>query len=346
MNKHTITKAMINAAVSRGLKEMEEDPKRSVRRLADLGRQFSNSRFQNTVFSIMQEILANEDSPYYDMMATLLKNTDHDALRTFGINIGYNGWTYGARLLRSQEESCHFALPSEPYLHYDNTDSKGMNIAAMDQLITKGTELGIYIYHILEEGACADSYELVNFMSKYADCAFMWYRPRGRLTAAQIQMMKGCKNAVVVLPADDPESALTASLLRDQKILFAISQSYTSKDVDAALQEKESSVLLASLRTAIAAESTFLFLMADESDGSVLGKQCYEARLHPKSPCFPIDCYADVKNISRIIVDHETMLELDADGRILQPADHKGEAFDFAKSLEESLQAIMPAMQM
>lgn len=344
MNKHTITKAMINAAVARGLKEMEEDPKRSVRRLADLGRQFSNSRFQNTVFSIMQEILSNEDSPYYDMMATLLKNTDHDALRTFGINVGYNGWTYGARLLRSREESCHFALPSEPYLHYDNTDSRALNIAAMDQFITKGMDMGIYIYHILEQGASADSYELVNFMTKYADCAFMWHRPRGRLTAAQIQMLKGCRNTVVILPADDPESALTASLLRDQKILFAIYQTYSSVDIDEALREDDASVLLASLRTALATESTFLFLLADDSANAALGKQCCEARLHPKSPCFPIDCYDDVKNISRIIADHDTMLELDADGKILQPTAHKEESFDFTKPLEEVLQDIMPAM--
>ncbi len=344
MNKHTITKAMINAAVARGLKEMEEDPKRSVRRLADLGRQFSNSRFQNTVFSIMQEILSNEDSPYYDMMASLLKNTNHDALRTFGINVGYSGWTYGARILRSREESCRFALPSEPYLHYDNTNAGALNLNAMDQIITQGMEMGIYIYHILEQGVSADSYELVNFMAKYTDCAFMWYRPRGRLTAAQIQMLKGCKNAVVILPADDPESALTASLLRDQKILFAIYQSYSTDDVNAALQEETSSVLLASLRTALATESTFLFLLADDNAHSALGKQCYEARLHPTTPCFPIDCYADVKNISRIIADHETMLELDTEGRILQPAAHKGESFAFTKPLVEALQEIMPAM--
>lgn len=344
MNKHTITRAMINAAVARGLKEMEEDPKRSVRRLADLGRQFSNSRFQNTVFTIMQEILSNEDSPYYDMMASLLKNTDHDALRTFGINVGYSGWTYGARLLRSKEETCHFALPSEPYLHYDNADSGALNVAAMDQLVTQGTELGIYIYHILEEGSSADSYELINFMTRYADCAFMWYRPCGRLTAAQIQMLKGCKNAVVILPADDPETALTAPLLRDQKILFAIYQRYSSDDIDAALKEDSSSVLFGSLRTALTVESTFLFLLADDHTHSALGKQCCEARLHPASPCFPIDCYADVKNISRVIVDHDAMLELDADGRILQPAAHCGEPFDFSKPLTDSLGEIMPAL--
>lgn len=36
-------KAMIEAAVTRGIREMEEDPERSIRRLADLGRQFSKT---------------------------------------------------------------------------------------------------------------------------------------------------------------------------------------------------------------------------------------------------------------------------------------------------------------
>ena len=58
---------MIESAVAHGLKEIEEDPKRSARRLVDLGKQFSKNRFQDLVFSVMQELLDNENSAYYDM---------------------------------------------------------------------------------------------------------------------------------------------------------------------------------------------------------------------------------------------------------------------------------------
>ena len=55
MNTYAITRAMIESAVAHGLKEIEEDPKRSARRLVDLGKQFSKNRFQDLVFSVMQE---------------------------------------------------------------------------------------------------------------------------------------------------------------------------------------------------------------------------------------------------------------------------------------------------
>ena len=37
LNTYAITRAMIESAVAHGLKEIEEDPKRSARRLVDLG---------------------------------------------------------------------------------------------------------------------------------------------------------------------------------------------------------------------------------------------------------------------------------------------------------------------
>lgn len=39
MKPNDITRAIIDATVDRGLREIEEDPKRSIRKLADMGKQ-------------------------------------------------------------------------------------------------------------------------------------------------------------------------------------------------------------------------------------------------------------------------------------------------------------------
>ena len=42
MNSQDITRALIDTTVARAMVEMDADPKRSVRKLCDLGRQFGN----------------------------------------------------------------------------------------------------------------------------------------------------------------------------------------------------------------------------------------------------------------------------------------------------------------
>ena len=51
---NNITRALIDASVDRGLREIEEDPKRSIRKLTDMGRMFIKGRFMDEVLSIQQ----------------------------------------------------------------------------------------------------------------------------------------------------------------------------------------------------------------------------------------------------------------------------------------------------
>lgn len=76
MNSQDITRALIDTTVARAMVEMDADPKRSVRKLCDLGRQFSRGRFQNQIFAIFQDLLRNDESPYYQAIDFLLRSND------------------------------------------------------------------------------------------------------------------------------------------------------------------------------------------------------------------------------------------------------------------------------
>nr|MCR5004702.1 hypothetical protein [Clostridiales bacterium] len=95
-----ITRAIIDSTVERSLREIAEDPKRSVRKLADLGRLFTKGRFTNEVYSLVQDLLHNDESPYYEAIEKLLRSTDQQILKTFGINLGYNGLNIGGKITR------------------------------------------------------------------------------------------------------------------------------------------------------------------------------------------------------------------------------------------------------
>lgn len=336
MNTYLMKKAMIEAAVDHGIKDMEEDPERSIRRLTDLGKQFSRNRFQEMIFSVMQELLDNENSAYYDMMHNALNNFDHEALKKFGVNFGYMGWTYGAGKLRRIESEQSFSIPWTILLRYDPRREDGLNIDRLTHLMEEGQDLGIYVYFIRQCGDDNDSYQLLTLLERYKECAYVWFKDNGRLTAAQIQMLKLCKNTVVSLPIDDPETALTAALLKDQKIPFALHTEYeTEKDFS------ESGVSRF-MENVLTTETCFFFLIAKDHASFSAAKIAHDSRLRQEYPCIIMDYYADAEAITQIVCEQNSLLEIGTEGQILLPDDHSGEQFQFDKPLSEALKAVMP----
>lgn len=335
MNTYLMKKAMIETAVTRGIHEMEEDPERSVRRLIDLGRQFSKNRFQDQIFSVMQKSLTNENSAYYDMVHNLMKNSDHAAMKEFGVNFGYMGWTYGAARIRETEKKEGVCIPWCIMLRYDPAGRNGYSMEQLAHLFEQGQDLGIYVYFIRERGT-GDSYELLELLERYKDCAFVWVKEDGRLTAAQIQVLRACRNTLVMLPADteNTEPLLTAALLREQKILFAM---YASYDLDPDEERRRKIV-----ENVLTSETSLFFLVAQDGAKANLRQLAYDSRLRQNYPFVEVDYYGDAEAIGKIVAEHQSLLEIDSDGTILRPA-CGGTGFDFGIPLMEELRNIMPA---
>ncbi len=337
---------MIDATVQHGIRDMAQDPARSVRRLADLGKHFSRGRFQDTVFTIMQELLENEQSAYYDMVANVLRNVDHDAVRTFGVNVGYMSWTYGARLIRGYEQQTGRAVPAQIMLRYDCDREDGLSVAVIDRLITEGERLGIYAWHIRQLPHPDDNYALLDLFSRHKESAFLWLRPSGRLTAAQIQMLRNCPNTCIVMPAGDPESLMTAAMLRDHRILYAMYAAY-----DGAAPETDT----IALERTLTSETPLFFTVAEDGSDASMAEYCQQTRLSQKYPCFLLDYYDDMSSIDRLAVDHPYILEIGPDAGVLRLTASGGAAgtdtpggtaarFPLDVPLTEALDAVMPAM--
>lgn len=335
MNTYLMKKAMIETAVDRGIKEMEDDPKRSIRRLTDLGKQFSKNRFQNTVFSVMQELLDHENSAYYDMMHNLLKNSDKESLKKFGVNFGYMSWTYGAARIRENEEKEGFCIPWTMMLRYEENRSDGLTDERLSSLIEQGQELGIYAYFIREWGDGSDSYSLLELLERYKESAFVWFKKKGRLTAAQVQMLRVCRNSLICLPLSDPETQLTAALLRDQKVPFAL---YTEYNADTLTREETAGCM----EQVLTSESSMFFLIAADGADTSAAEIAYQSRLDQKYPCVIMDYYGDGKAISRVLCEHSELLEIDAEGDLVRPDGKKGNPFPFELPLKEALRSIFP----
>ena len=202
-------------------------------------------------------------------------------------------------------------------------------------LMEQGQELGIYAYFIRECADDEDSYTLLELLDRYKETASVWFKSNGRLTAAQIQMLQMCRNTLVCLPLSDPETQLTAALLRDQKVPFALYLEYGKGSMNRELTSS-------SMESVLASETAMFFLISVDGADVSAADLAYHSRLEQKYPCVIMDYYGDGQSISRVLCEHSNLLEIGADGCIIRPDGQKGDPFPFELPLREALRKVMP----
>lgn len=106
--KNRMPRLFAETVVKNALKSIIESPERGIRNLIDFALQLSDGRFQKDFFMVAQTMLQNENSAYYDLIRDVVTYVDTEKLYTFGINVGYNSCTVGAKRIREKKRSWGF----------------------------------------------------------------------------------------------------------------------------------------------------------------------------------------------------------------------------------------------
>ena len=303
-----VTYSLIEAAVNRGIKEMQEDPKRSVRKLADLGNQFARGRFQKSFFELSQTLLQDDDCPYYTLLSRLTEEIDHETLKRFGVNLGYTSWTYGAQLIRAYENEHGFEVPWTIFFHYHPQAS--FTLSHMDSLIREGRSIGIFTYFLRLETIPDDWSALTELFCRYENSAFLLFLPDEELNEDAAGILSECHNVLISAELSTCYKK-NISLLKQKSCLTANHHYYLETD-----DETLSSQLKG-------CESPFLFLLAQNgcspADQEQLAESVYQLRCHPKYPVFPMELFTDHKRIDHIISGKTCFMEIKSDGTFSLP---------------------------
>lgn len=284
MQPQKISRALIISTLERGIKDMKKDPKRTIRRLTDLGQEFAKTPLQSYVFSLLQHVLEVEDSPYYEMLEQLLYYTDEKNILTFGINISLNSWMNGEK-----QTSYHTPWILIPEMQAEHTD-----LSVLASTIRKGNQLGIHSYWIDEETPICD--ELYRIFSAFPDCAFFHTVHKAIFTPSQYSLLSACPNVMTILNADHAEHFETVVNLRAQGSLYGIYHRYGNDDrIDLDLHSL--------IQPVLRYRSAFCFLIADpgcaEQKRQLVTAQVRQMRLHPSYPVFLSDVYSDLAQIEK-----------------------------------------------
>lgn len=306
--KKDMTGVLVESSIRRTLKSIQESPERATRNLIDLGLEFSNGRFQTRLFKQAQTMLQNQKSAYYDLVKNIVTNVDHDIIITFGVNLGYNSCTKGARLIRKIEGEKGFNIPWALNLLI-NEEKLEAEPNFYPTLLRQGMALGIYTYLLFVTGAPE---KILPLTKKESDCAFVLFLQGHQISSSFLNGLKSVKNVMVSIyaNADMPDAC---QKLRDAKLLYAVHQRYTEEDKETILNGEW-------LQSVLPAHPAFAFLRADFSctpqTQNEICQYVTTVRDEQRVPLILMDIKQDTLMIDQVISDGECLVGFDVDGSL------------------------------
>lgn len=212
-----ITRILVESTLRKTLKDIKDSPKRSIRNLVDLGLNFTKGRFQKPFLETVQKMLENEHSPYYDLILDTVYNVNHERLITFGMNVGYNGCTKGAKKIREIENTEKYNIPWSVSLEIDGK-SYLYNEEKYFSIIEQGKNLGIYTWLIFSD---SNVKSILSLAKKHSDCAFAFFCDEKDIGNNILDEAEKLYNIMFVVRYDE-NMANAITLLRERQMLHSV----------------------------------------------------------------------------------------------------------------------------
>jgi len=307
MKKGALAKHLLNTTINTALRD--DVPKRTIRNLVELGENFSVGRFQHDFFGKMRSMLKNENSIYYKLWETFLTETDPDALKTFGINIGYNVCTSGGETIRTLVKKHGCAIPSVITIQYNGRE---MGSAEVDNIVRQGEALGIFAYII---NYCGGELEpLAAVFAQHKDCGFVFLADDCGLSFEAASKLTEKKNVMLSVSIDEAGFEETCCRLRSSRMLYCVHTRYGEKQSDEIL----SGALIEKIRPF---SSTLALLIPKDgvcaNTSAKVGDFAVVCRNQQRYPLIPMDLRFDILAINRIIANRRCYVVFDTDGQLI-----------------------------
>lgn len=222
-----ITRIFVETTLRKAIRDIKDSPKRSFRNLIDLGLNFAKGRFEKPFLETVQKLLQNEQSPYYDLVLDTVHNVDTDRLITFGMNVGYNGCTLGAKKIREIEEKEKFNIPWSVSFEIDGKSYLD-NEDKYLKILTDGKNLGIYTYLVFANGNIKPTLSLAK---EHEDCAFVYFCEEDYIDDGLLDEADSLNNVMFAVKYDE-NMANTLAALRMRQMPYSIYIPYSDDNAD------------------------------------------------------------------------------------------------------------------
>lgn len=312
-----MTYAMIEAAVTKGIRDIQDNLRRGIRNFVDLGSYFAAGQPHQSFFQYAQYVIKDYKSSYYQLVAKVINNIDHRIVKRVGINLGYNSWTYGAKKIRQQGESWGYNVPWSLIFDFRKAENPTMTMADMSALLSNAESLGIYC-SIVFAGADSDYLRsLLATLPSLKNQTFFVFTSPSLITHELAQLAHSANNIGLVLEFDSTtkdQCRLASQTLLEQKCLYGTYTTYNQHSIEL----MTSSHFVESLDKL---KGSFAFLVREEENMDPallqpLQEYLRKARGPNGRTVFMIDFYDDLAYVSNKIAKGSSFFVITDDGHI------------------------------
>ncbi len=331
-----MTRILIETTIKNTIKQIKDDPERSIRNVVDMALNFTNGRFQQHLLTAAQTMLKNERSCYYKLIPDIVSNVDENRIITFGMNVGYNSCTLGAKKIREIEANEHYNIPWSISLEIGGNEYI-THSSVYHSLIEQGMQLGVYTWNIHSLGQL---HHILELAEDFPECAFPIFCSPEEISPALLDDVNNINNIMFVIHYSDSDLIENVcKLLRSRKLLYSISfmeQNMSCDDIENILNDTEN------------IHSSFTIFMGNAECPLEKRSQLYQyiqqTRMEQKYRTIPFDMIHDNLFIDSIISDEACSIRFTQNGDCYSLNDrtiHKDYNF-FDCKLSEILSAVTP----
>lgn len=336
MMQQKITRSLIEALVKSKLEDLKNSPERTTRNLVDMALHFSEGRFQKRFFEIAQTMLENENSLYYQMIYHAVANVDNRHILNFGMNLGYNSCTYGAKIIRKTEQQFGFNVPWCITLELSK-DRLLYSPEQYHQVLQEGKSLGIYSWLIFSHG-CMN--EFLPIIEMNPECAFFIFCDSSELTDIVLENYTAIHNVMFVIHYNE-KAVNIYHLLQEQKFLYSSYVYYNDNNITDILDSE----LLCEINETNSSFAVFIpDLHCSEETKILVGNYAANAINHPSYKTLPFDFNYHLNKIDSIISDDSCSIWFDNKGTPLIDTDFVSPITLnlFSQTLSDILKIVFP----
>ncbi len=333
VGRYDLGRALVEGIISRALKDMENDSRRTARNLVDLGLTLARGPFERMFLNACRQVLEDDESVYYPMLERALREFDRQSLITFGINAGFEGCSRGAKRIREIEGKRGFNIPWTIRLAVGRS---GLSLGKAEEVIAQAVELGIHVFRLVD--CRLEQEDLTRLLQKYPTCAFVLFTTGDREPQWDLEALSNAHGLLFSVAAQSFGADVLCNRLARARMPYAVHLDYDDHNAGDLPRRLESLQEFGCPMVILRGFS------ASQEVRRQVNLQVIEARTGGAYPFVPIDLPADLLAIDQVISSDACHLTFLPDGRAMT---HRGitESSILALTLEEILAKELPKGQ-
>lgn len=227
--QHRMKRTAVGTIVQRSIADLKTDPKRALRRLADLGQMTFQGENQQLFVDCLQKAIEAPNSPYYALLLRVAQDADAETLRMLSMNLGYTSFTFGVRQIRAQQDILRRRLP--PFVLFDLTRGEDASfLTKLPAFMEEARELGIYSFVLRLGTDFGELSRILQLARQYAESTFLLDMPASLVTEGTAQALGQMRNCMLAVNAQDAAFDDAAALLRKNACVYGASARVTAAE--------------------------------------------------------------------------------------------------------------------